>query len=235
MCKGCAQVPGVTKRWLSPLPPPCSLCAHWRAWEVRREQDWVPGVERCLVRAAGATQRWEARAGAGPCPPASLEALPLGLPPPLLTSGLRKNTGRSVRRGEICGGERKEIRAREKPALHLMPPPAGRPQPTCPILHAGPLWGCPAGGTLGAASGLPIPADPPPKGSAQRQAAIPRHPPLRTQQTMGTRSRNPYKHHGNVHAILGCSYALRQMSFICNIHLGSRVMKSCIIRREPLA
>lgn len=32
----------------------------------------------------------------------------------------------------------------------------------------------------------------------------------------------------------GSSYAPRQMSFVCNIHLGSRVMKSCIMRRDQL-
>lgn len=32
----------------------------------------------------------------------------------------------------------------------------------------------------------------------------------------------------------GSSYAARQMSFVCNIHLGSRVMKSCIMRRDQL-
>lgn len=32
----------------------------------------------------------------------------------------------------------------------------------------------------------------------------------------------------------GSSYAPRQMSFVCKIHLGSRVMKSCIMRRDQL-
>lgn len=62
-----------------------------------------------------------------------------------------------------------------------------------------------------------------------------RFPALQTPQTIGTFFRNPYKQPREAHTILGCSYARRQMSSVCNIHFGSRVTKSCIIRRELLS